>query len=490
MRLGTKLSVVLALLVLTLAANVALSVWSIRFLERELAFPLRSVQAVMSRLHEIKRHGEGEIDLINAVDAGSEVAAKETARRIESTEQEIDRLIDELSLVPSVQQRSGISTPSNLRARSRVIRETNLAWEGSGSGADAGLLIEHIDTRHELIERIEGRIIEDAAFSAEFGKALTRRIYMILGVTIAGALAIGMVMVMFIRRWVFTPIEQLREGAERLSLGDFDHKISVHTDDEFGQLGREFNRMGGLIHTMQVRRIEQERLAAMGEITQRTVHNLRTPLAGIRALSETTLDELPEGSDLADLQERIIATVDRFGGWLEEMVRTSTPLELHSAEYSPDLVVSMVIDSHRAAAQSRGCRIECEGSAGSMRAMGDAHHLEHAITAVLSNAVEYAPVGSAISVRMGRGSDESGRYWTVRIENSGPMIPAELQQRIFRPYFTTRKNGTGIGLALCHRVVQQHLGFIDVESPLNASESNGCAFTFRIAYHALYDQDH
>ncbi|MCA9304152.1 MAG: HAMP domain-containing histidine kinase [Phycisphaerales bacterium] len=489
MRLGTKLSIVLALLVLTLASNVALSVWSIRFLERELALPLRSVQSVMSRLHEIKRMGEEEIDLVSSQMNGSGIGVQETARHVETSEQAIAELVDELSLIPSVLQQSGISTPRNLRIRSGIILAANLEWRGTKTDEHAAQLIEQIDTRHELIERIEGRILEDAALSAEFGKTLTRRIYIILAVTIVGALAIGMVMVMFIRRWVFSPIDRLREGAERLALGDFDHKIRVHTNDELGRLGEEFNRMGGLIHTMQVRRIEQERLAAMGEMAQRTVHNLRTPLAGIRALSETTLDELPEGSDLADLQKRIIVTVDRFEGWLKEMVRTSAPLEMHPAEYNPDSLVSSVIEAHRAAAQSRGCRIEMEGSAGSGKAIGDAHHLEHAITAVLSNAVEYAPEGSAIRVRVGGGKDDSGRYWTVRIENSGEMIPEALQQTIFRPYFTTRKNGTGIGLALCHRVVQQHLGRIEIKSPLNASDSIGCAFLIQIAYHALYDQD-
>jgi len=489
MRLRTKLSFVLALLVSTLGANVALSVWSIRFLERELAHPLQSIQSVMFRLHEIKRLGEAEIDLVSSTLGGSGLGNSEVARRIRSNEASIEQWVNELTLVPTVLQRSGISTSTNLNARSGLILDSTAAWERSGEEVDAAELINLIDTRHELIERIEGRILEDAAYSAAFGETLTRRIYVIIAVTIIGALAIGMVMAMFIRRWVFSPIERLREGAERLAEGDFEHQIHVNTDDELGQLGREFNRMGGLIHTMQARRIEQERLAAMGEMAQRTVHNLRTPLAGIRALSETTLDELPKGSELADLQERIIASVDRFESWLKEMVRTSTPLELHPGAYRPDELIRSVIESHLDAAGSQGITIECAGSAGGGEAVGDAHHLEHAITAILSNAVAYAPQGSQIRVQIGQITEDSGRYWTARFENTGPAIPQEIHQSIFRPYFSTRKDGTGIGLALCHRVIHQHLGRIIVNSPLNTSAEVGCAFTILVAFHALDDHD-
>jgi signal transduction histidine kinase len=111
---------------------------------------------------------------------------------------------------------------------------------------------------------------------------------------------------------------------------------------------------------------------------------------------------------------------------------------------------------------------------------GDAHHLEHAITAVLSNAIEFAPDSSSIDIHLGECEVEDSRYWTLGIANTGSAIPTDLHRSIFRPYFTTRQGGTGIGLAMTHRVISQHGGRIEVQSPLNAAQMTGCAFVIRV----------
>lgn len=471
------------MLMFTLVANVALSVWSIRFLESELSTPLRSMESVMQRLYEIKRAGESEIDLlykaINSPNANS-LTFQETTQRITETEAHTSQMLDELEALPSTMLRSGITTIQNLRSRANRIEQINTRWAKSGSPDDGMLLIRIIDTRHELIERVEGRILDDTQLATSFGQGLKSRIYSILLVTLVGALAIGLLMVIFIRRWVISPIEHLRAGAERMAMGDFGHPIHVHSNDELGQLSDEFNRMGVLIQEMQARQIEQERLSAMGEMAQRTVHNFRTPLAGIRALSETTMSELEPGTELHDFQSRIISTVDRFEVWLKEMLRTSAPLELSITQLDPVQLVRSVVDAHQAAAESKNQSIELIYNPATINAKGDAHHLEHAMTSVLSNAIEFAPEGSTIQVEIQESTDNPEHYWTLRISNMGAMIPPDLHRSIFRPYFTTRPSGTGIGLAMTKRVVDQHAGQIGVESPLDAQNETGCAFTIRI----------
>jgi len=442
----------------------------------------------MQRLHHIKRAGESEIDLLSQalLDIQSKSSAQQTSiisdtiSSISLTESQTLAMLDELESLPSVMLRSGITTIENMRARTVLINHANERWADSLSLEDGQRLIQLIDTRHELIERIEGRILDDAQLAANFGDSLKTRMYSIILVTLIGALAIGLLMVLFIRRWVFSPIEQLRAGAHRMAQGDFGQPIDVQTNDELGQLSDEFNRMGILIQEMQEQKIEQERLAAMGEMAQRTVHNLRTPLAGIRALSETTLDELGPDSDLRDLQSRIVQTVDRFELWLKEMLRTSTPLELHLNAYSPIDLVHQVIEAHQSAAESTGIKLELNTIDPPLSAIGDAHHLEHAITAILSNAIEYAPDSTPVSITLDKATDNQGEYWTLLIANEGPMIPQDLHRTIFRPYFTTRQSGTGIGLAMCQRVIHQHHGLIDLKSPVKDAQQSGCAFTLTI----------
>ncbi len=485
MSLRAKFFVVLALLGLTLAVNVALSIWSIRFLERELAWPLRSAQPVLSGLHQIKRLGEQQsselgIGRFSIGDPGrSPVTGSETAEiapEVIATELEVLAALDRMQTVESLRLRSGVSTTENLRARSEEIMQLAQQWGEDPHEQRYRLLVSRIEARHELIERIEGRIIEDTRLANDYGQRLRVMMYSIIGVSVLGAIFIGAFTVVLLRRWVLEPVEQLREGALRFGRGDFDHTIGIATSDELGQLGEEFNHMASLIISMQDERVERERLAAMGEMAQRTVHNLRTPLAGIRALAETTQRELSDNPELCDIQSRIIQTVDRFEGWLQGMLRVSSPLRLHLRAYKPIELVRGVIESHRSAASSRSVRLILEagaaGDSGIERCVGDPDQLEHAMTALLSNAIDYAPSGTDITISLGAADG----YWTARVEDHGPGIPSELHESVFRPYFTTRKGGTGIGLALVKRIIDQHRGSITIESPLKGVSEPGTAF--------------
>ncbi|MBL4698990.1 MAG: HAMP domain-containing histidine kinase [Phycisphaerales bacterium] len=491
MRLRSKLSIVFALLVFTLAANVALSIWSIQFLERELSVPLQSMQSVMKRLHVLKRSGEIEIDSIaEKVDSSNSDSAlnqdpsgfvdQSVHAQIAAIEIDNIRILDELEQLPEVMLRSGVTTIENLRERSLNIDTLNRQWATSLEDADARRLIKLIDNRHELIELIEGQILDDAQIASNFGSQLKSRMHSIILVTLFGALAIGVLMVMFIRKWIFSPIEQLREGAVRMGQGDFGNLIEVHTSDELGQLSDEFNHMGELIQQMQDERVERELLAAMGEMTQRTVHNFRTPLSSIRALSEVLLEDMDEGSESHDFQSRIIATVDRFDLRLNEMLRASAPLELVLKSFNPAELLESIVADHRGAAESKGQTIDVVIDEPPETAQGDAHHLGHAMTAILSNAIEFAPDSSSIQIQMGQVSENEVCYWTFRVANNGPMIPQDLHRSIFRPYFTTRKSGTGIGLAMTQRVTDQHSGRIRIDSPLDTTKKAGCAFTMLI----------
>ncbi|MBO6514138.1 MAG: HAMP domain-containing protein [Phycisphaerales bacterium] len=504
MCLRSKISIVLALLIATLITNLSMSMWNIRFLERELSEPLLSMQSIMTRLHLMKRTGEEQTDLIlDALAAQSKQGQYDPDRisSVNSTIQELEvdsqTLLNELDSLTGVMLRSGVTTIDNLRDRSAQITEASTTWSALQDPQDAQRLMELIDRRHELIEAIEGQILQDAQLASDFGEEMKSRTNLILLVTLIGALAITLLTIVFIRRSILSPIEELRDGAARFGKGDFTNPISVYTNDELGQLSTEFNQMGIRIQDMQEERIEQGRLAAMGEMTERTVHNFRTPLASIRAFSEVVLEDLEPGSPSRDFQERIIKTVDRFELKLKDMLRASSPLELNLTTYDPAELVESVIEDHQGAAQSKQQCIEFHtGSAidqsQPLSAIGDPQHLNHAITSILSNAIEFAPYGSTISIDLDANLNQAPAqqstdplnpkipYWTLRIANQGPMIPHDLHRSIFRPYFTTRKSGTGIGLAMSHKVIMQHRGEISVESPLNASESTGCAFTMLI----------
>jgi len=503
MSLRLKFTIILALLVTTLVLNVVLSVWSIRFLEQELAWPLRSAQPVLSSLHQIKRFGEqelaelgvGRVDPEFNQDRPSHASTpEERGRHILEIEELASSELDKLKQTPTVAMRSGVSTTDNLRARSNEIKALMHAWITLDSTSDQSAqtsaafdqLVNHIELRHELIERIEGRILQDAKLATNYGARLNLVVFSIIGVSVTGALASLAYAIVLLRRWILEPIKQLREGARLLGQGEFEHQIVINTGDELGQLGEEFNTMSSLILAMQDQRIEQERMAAMGEMAQRTVHNLRTPLAGIRALAETTKDELAPDSDLHQFQNRILDTVDRFETWLQGMLRVSAPLSIEHIPYVPSELIANVVRAHQDAADAQQITIRVENSGTPDRAIGDPHHLEHALTALLSNAIEFSAQSSSIEIALN--SAQNGRYWTARITDQGPGIDPDLHLSIFRPYFTTRKSGTGIGLAMVKRIIDQHQGTVTVQSPIDPDSASGTAFMISVLVDTSTDQ--
>ena len=224
MSLRQKFFVILALLALILGTNVALSIWSIRFLERELAWPLRTAQPVLEGLHNIKRMGEqqasdlgiGRFMIDEVVDTKFTIPdSDQIAPKLIQSEQHILDLLDQMADVESLRMRSGVSTTQNLRGRSDEILTTIRDWaEGQDRNAYE-TLIELVESRHELIERIEGRIIEDSAFANSYGMRLRVLIFSIIMIGLVGAVLVAAYSIILLRRWVLEPVETLRVGAQQ-----------------------------------------------------------------------------------------------------------------------------------------------------------------------------------------------------------------------------------------------------------------------------------
>lgn len=485
MSIRAKFSVLLAILGLTLGANVALSVWSIRFLERELAWPLESMQPVLAALHHVKRLGEESADTLgvgrlSVSDPDLEIPLADGStrpQRVVELEREALEEISRLESLPTAMVRSGVSTTQNLRERSEWILTLALALGDRGDPETRSELVALLEARHELIERVEWRILQDAQLATDYGGRLRMVVYTIIGVSVIGALLCAISAVVLVRRWILEPVGLLKEGARRYAHGVFDHRIHVRSRDELGELGDEFNEMARTIVAMQDERIERERLAAMGEMAQRTVHNLRTPLAGIRALAETTRHELDESSELVEMQDRIIESVDRFETWLQGMLRVSSPIELELIGCDPSRIAQRVIDAHAALATKKGVALSLGTDGAPSKIIADHTHLEHALTALVSNAIDFTDPGRAVRVSIG--SDHGG-FWVLRVEDEGSGIDPDVQGSIFRAYFTTRKSGTGIGLAMVKRIIEQHRGEIGVISPCDPDSGLGTRFDFRI----------
>ena len=225
---------------------------------------------------------------------------------------------------------------------------------------------------------------------------------------------------------------------------------------------------------IQRRLLEQERMAAIGEVTSTVAHNIRNPLAGIRASAQSSMTHLPESSEVASHQAAIVSTVDSLNRWLRELLQVSQPIELDCRPTAVADVVARVTGVLQTSAQRRGISFLVDESPALCLARIDPPRIEQAVLTVVANALDASPTGGEVRVEIRR--DTQADWILLGVSDRGPGIPPQVRDRIASPYFSTKPGGTGIGLYLAKRVVQAHGGTLEFQN----NPAGGTTVTLRL----------
>ena len=190
----------------------------------------------------------------------------------------------------------------------------------------------------------------------------------------------------------------------------------------------------------------------------RIAHEIRTPLATIRGLLELLQSDLTAGDPRREYVDRVLIGVDRQNRLAENLLTLSQPEpEMWQALSLPEALDELV------AMRPRDPRLvveRCDSDA-VPPVWGDPFRLAEVFTNLIDNALEAAPADGTVRVRVG---PHGGEHVRVVVENSGSGIPAEIQERIFHPFFTTKARGTGLGLPIARQIVEAHHGRLHVET--------------------------
>ncbi|MDQ7013373.1 MAG: HAMP domain-containing sensor histidine kinase [Planctomycetota bacterium] len=470
MSLHTRFLLLLGLLGAAVIANIGVTVWTVGLLDREQRRPVEQIGSALGVLNDTKRilwDQAGEFGLFvipgrvaEATPGEGRTFSPERVRKFRVLGEKALERISDLDDIDASLVRAGVNTAANLRSRITRVNSGFETYLDNGDEATWQSSLGELYTLHEFIERLEARLIHETRLSAAHGAQMQQRLMATLISSIVSVVIVLLAAAWLFRRWVLVRVSRLGVAAERIGRGEFDHRVEVQGNDELDRVGQQINDMTQTIKTMQAERIDRERLAAIGDMGRRLAHNIRNPLGGIRSLAELSTLELDEASPVREHQQRIIRTVDQFTRWLQDLLSVSNPLAVSIAEVVVEPWLTELVESHRALAESRGITLTLDTADAPTAAPFDRGHLEHVVSALITNAIQACSRGGAVQVKAVAESSD----WSLSVLDDGAGIQPEHLQSMFAPYFTTKPGGTGIGLAQAKRVVMQHGGRIWAEN--------------------------
>jgi signal transduction histidine kinase len=204
-----------------------------------------------------------------------------------------------------------------------------------------------------------------------------------------------------------------------------------------------------------------DRLAAISRVSSGVAHEVKNPLNAILLHVEVAKAKLERGeTDVTPQMEIISREILRLDRVVKTFLDFTRPVELNLTTVGLQELMDEIVDLARPQADASGIRVNPGQAVEGVEVRVDRDLLKQAVLNVVVNAIEAMPEGGELQFA----SLVTEETAEIRISDTGPGIPPELRDKIFRLYFTTRKEGSGIGLAMTFRIVQLHDGTIDFTS--------------------------
>jgi signal transduction histidine kinase len=282
----------------------------------------------------------------------------------------------------------------------------------------------------------------------------------------------GVILAILLSSWAAArmtrPVVELARAAQEVTAGNWDTRVDVSGSDEVGQLADSFNRMTTELLAQKERLVQTERVAAWRELARRLAHELKNPLFPLqltvenlmraRTQSPEQFDEVFHESTRTLLTE--ISNLKTIIGRFSEFSKMPRP-QLQPA--SVNEILRGVVKLFEAQLQAPGrapiaIMLELDDRVGTIAV--DSELLHRALSNLVLNAMDAMPDGGRLIVQSRR---DDGRVILEVADTGSGMTPEECE-RIFTPYYTSKRHGTGLGLAIVQSVVSDHGGRVTVQS--------------------------
>jgi len=271
------------------------------------------------------------------------------------------------------------------------------------------------------------------------------------------------------------PIEQLTVAAKRVEEGDLQHRVSIHRDDEIGSLAAAFDQMAERLGKRERELKESQsvlrradRLSSLGLLTAGLAHEIRNPLVAIRTFTQLLPERYEDAEFREGFQGLALKEVDRICGLINDLLSFARPSKPNVSPENINDVVENIARILETQAKEKSVGILRRFSNDVPKVWIDREQMKQVFMNLILNAIQAMKDGGSISISTSLSARNDAEvireYVQVEVRDTGIGIPQENLEQIFDPFFTSKDEGSGLGLAVSNQIVQEHGGFVTVES--------------------------
>jgi len=287
----------------------------------------------------------------------------------------------------------------------------------------------------------------------------------------------------FYTRSIVKPVDHLVSGMGRFSKGELSHRIEKISQDEIGALAEHFNDMADRLIEYQKTVKRTEVLETLGKLASVLSHEIRNPLnsmvINMQILKREFSKEQVDTKRVQKFYDVVAGEIKRVDQLVSDFLLIARPSKIKRSRVALNKLLDEIVTLQIAEALRKGVRIERRYGNTPVYANADEAKMRQVFLNLSINAIQAMPGGGKLQIELhppgnsSTGRRTSERWITVRFSDTGQGIAPKDLDKIFDFYYSTKEEGSGLGLAVVHQIIDEHGGRIAVESKLDA----GTTFT-------------
>ncbi len=313
-----------------------------------------------------------------------------------------------------------------------------------------------IYNHEEAIKKIEALIALQQSRLDERLTNLNRLVPLLLALPFLLALGLLIFSRYFLQRAVVAPLATMEGATAKISAGQMDERVPLYGPRELRSLAEKINTMASDLAQSRQSLLRAEKQATLGSLVPVLAHNIRNPIAAIRATAQVINDPALSAETKEDIAG-IIDTTDRLERWTRSLLSYLHPMKPQFSDANLPKLLEGILALCRLRIDQKQLRSTTEIDAKFSTIAIDIELMEQALQGIIVNAIEASPAQGSLTLRV----LESHHKITIHISDEGPGMPFSPMDTGLSPGPTTKRYGTGLGIPFALRVIDEHGGTVE-----------------------------